>query len=454
MKKTILSLFSFIIIFLYQCPLFSFSDTEKASTKEILNQLSDLLSLNRALEIGLTNSPEINAALASLKGAKYQINVAKAGLFPRINLSSEGKRIEAFQATSSLSSDESALSADASLIQNIYTFGRLKAAIKTAKHEEAIALIKFEKTKLDVALKIEQAFLSILLAKNLKTTITLSAEVTNDLYNQAKINLEQGAGTKLDLMRAKSDLANKKAALAKAEANLLAAKEKLLVELGLEPGTPFDLKGNLKEIPHPISQEKAKQFAFEGNPNILMLSKQIESSKSKTSYENAQNRPNLEAFANYSYMHHDFSNPPDFFENDEDSKGIAGLRITFPFFDGFLAKNKALTQKTITDSLQAHLEKAKLNLTYEVHQLYLDFATALELIQAQKEAVSTAEEALGLENISFNKGRSSSRDVILATLALTNSRIELFKTFYDYQFAMAKLKNIVGNYHLLKEIKE
>jgi len=404
------------------------------------------IKLSQAFRVGLKNSPSIKIVLSEINKVTKETNIAKSEWYPKINSHFSTSYRDSIESTSPLGLDEFQYGPEVSLTQNLYSFGKINSAIHTAHAEKAAMLAKLAKTQSDVLHEIELAYLKVPLIIQKIQVAEESLNASDQLFQNAEILFKHGTGNQLDILKAKAEKKDRQARLVQLESDLKNAYNELSIAMGIQPDFEYKIEYKFKKTKHFLSKEESTNIAIYLRPEMIMLKKQQEASFYRTQYEWAHRKPNIHAFADYDYTWHDFKTTSDFFNNDVQSGWIAGIKMSVPIFDGFLAKNKALAQEALTDITKHKISKLELKIQHEIHQIYNQVESSLKMVSAQKEAVEAANEAYRLTEISYKEGKSTSTDVILSSLSLSNAKIRFIEANYQIHTQHAHLNKALHNY--------
>jgi outer membrane protein TolC len=85
-----------------------------------------------------------------------------------------------------------------------------------------------------------------------------------------------------------------------------------------------------------------------------------------------------------------------------------------------------------------------LQIQSEVREAYARLLTAQQTVQSQAETVKTAEQSVGLAQLSADTGYATLLDVLQATLDLTAARTQAIQTKQQYLDALADLEKAIS----------
>ena len=176
----------------------------------------------------LERRPDIRAAEANLIAANANIGVARAALFPSLNLSANLTR------TGSPSIDPAATlaSAAASLTAPIFEGGRLRGEVDKTKAREQELVADYRKTILTAFQEVEDALAGVQAAQQQQTALAIALQESQHAYDLSLVRYKAGSIDFQTLLNVQNSLFSAEDALAQARLARLAAAVQLYKALG------------------------------------------------------------------------------------------------------------------------------------------------------------------------------------------------------------------------------
>lgn len=406
--------------------------------------LPQTITLEKAFYLGLEHSPLIQQELAQIQKTLADKKIAFADFFPQVQVGSSLSRNESIESISALGLDEMKYGASLSMLQNLFSFGRLKYSIQTAKYEVAAIYHQLDHAKQTLLFKIEQSFLDILLNQEKKKTAEESLSLASQLLDQANIQFKAGRRTELDVLKAQAELDQNKAQLVQINTQLIFSYSQLSLHLGLSPQTHFEPDFNLMSSPNERPLENAFNDALDNRSDLLLLENKIQSSIAQSKYLKAQGYPDIDLFFDWNYNQHDFISSSSFFNNDQESTMVGGIKFSFPLFTGFRSHYQSLAQDALTDNLQAQKNQLILQIKHEIYSIQQQIISVHEQIVAQKAFLNSSEKAYQKTELSYQQGLLTLTDVQLALINLMQAKVALSEAYYQLHTQWALLKKAQG----------
>ncbi|MBI3610371.1 MAG: TolC family protein [Nitrospirae bacterium] len=404
------------------------------------------LTLQEVVEIALSHHPSLLAARGALQVQQARVGEARANFLPQLKLRSDYSRATANTAPSTLSgssntsSDRSNTafnnySANLSLEQLIYDFGKTDAAVESARENLQGSDLSEEASRQTVAVNVKVAYFGLLAARRL-------VQVDEETVRQFELHLEQvegfhraGTRARFDVTKAEVDLTNARLDLIKARNAEEVARATLANAMGL-PDRPI---GELEELlgfkKVEISEGQAVGAALTTRPELLSFSAQRRAAEASVRSAQRSYFPVLSGIADYTYRGQDF---PLVWNWD------AGVNLTFPIFSGYLTQSQVAEARANLVVIGANEEVLRQNIILEIHQAFSNLKEAEERVQTSEVVVRQAEENLDLANGRFQAGLGASVERTDAQVLLTNAKTTRVQALYDYRVAESRLQKAMG----------
>jgi outer membrane protein len=417
-----------------------------------------VLSVEKAIELGLKNDEAIRQAKEAVKGAKAEVTQARSNALPHLTLSGQyGRNIlkpafflpEEFREEPDSPAkveigEDNEFYGQATVTQVLWAAGRVSAGLVAAK--EFLASYRMQERAVAdyVRFSVQEAYFTALLSERALEIERRAMSETEEAVRIARAGFEQGTVSRFNLMRAEVELANRRAPLAQAQNDLKQALAVLSRRCGLEPDTELELADSLEVTERPESLEGLLSVMHERSAEIQALEHYIAARKQFLRIAKAERYPMLQMSAYYGIQTQwskGFTPP-----NDLIAKVAAvqvGLQI--PIFDGFNAKGKINKAAADLRSTELDLERVRRDRELAVRQSWLALENALTALDGRREAVGLAEEAHRLALIRLQNGLATPLERLDAELAMSVARVQLAESLFSYRIALAMLELSVGS---------
>lgn len=435
------------------------------------------LDLPRAVSLALANAELLRQADAMVAAAESDLLAAGSGRLPQLSLGAEWTAnlvkpafflppefSEGFGgATKVEMGRDNSLQGAVSLSWNLWTAGRLAAAVGAAR--ELVAASQWQQAAVADAVRFQAtaAYLDALLSAQRVRIAEEAVATTAEALRLARAGNAQGTVSRFELLRAEVELANREAPLLQAR-NAQRQTELVLARLcGLAPATRLALTDTLAVVagdglgPQNDNERGGDEQAFDAtvvealvaamrarSPELQALRHQIAAGRQALALARAARGPTVRLHGRYGLQaewDNDVAPAP---EERATSAGV-GLAVAMPIFDGWQAR--AGIQGAEARLRLAELELARLDRDRElaVRQASLQLASALASLAGRRESVALADEAHRLAAVRLENGLATPLERLDAELALTQARVQLAESLHACHLAHAAVALAVGD---------
>lgn len=178
-------------------------------------ELKASLSMNDCIKKALENSPAIKKQKLNYDLADKELSISKAVYFPTVGAGG-GYKFSGSKASRG-TSNSTALSADATIKQLIWNFGKTSANIRMEKFNRITALYDFDNTVLTTIFDVKTKYYAVLAAKASVEVDKANIQINERSYQRTKAFFEEGLKSKIDLVNSEVYLTDSKVALVKSE---------------------------------------------------------------------------------------------------------------------------------------------------------------------------------------------------------------------------------------------
>ena len=191
-------------------------------------QKNAVLSITDCIQLALQNSPAIKKARYNYNVSKNNASIAKSDYFPTIGVGTGYYATENATSSSLMRRGRNNYySAEASLTQLIWDFGKTNANIRMNKFNAIAALYTFDDTVLDTIFGVKTNYYGVLAAKAAVDINKANVQINERNYQRTKAYFEEGIKSKIDLVNAEVNLSDSKVTLVNAVKNYQNALVKL-----------------------------------------------------------------------------------------------------------------------------------------------------------------------------------------------------------------------------------
>ena len=448
-------------------------------------QTATVITLDDALKIALSENASVRVADMEIERTGYARKGTYASLFPQIDLTGSFQRTIKKQVMymdmdmssimgggdeagagdgtsggtgSEAGSGEGAPSLGGGGIEvgrwNSYSGGvtaampivnaQLWKSIRLSAKDVELAVEKARSSRLDMVTQVKQAYYGVLLAKE-------ALNVYKDVYDNAVRNFEQTRlrynaqkASELDFTRAKSTVASAIPNVYNAESSVILALWQLKAVMGVDLDQNIDVAGTIGDYASEMTYDQTlgDDISLEYNTTMRQLAIQAEQLAMNIKIQKFAYIPTLSA--NFAFLETAMTNDFKFSNYRWTPYSYVGLSLNIPVFSGGKRLNAVRQAKVQANQLGIQMDDTERQLKIGIRQYLNTMETQIKSFSAAEEAVNTAAKAYGIAEKSYNVGRSTITELNDAQLALTQARLGVSQTVYEFVVAKSNLEKIMG----------
>jgi len=258
-----------------------------------------------------------------------------------------------------------------------------------------------------------------------------------------KNQFEAGTVSNFEVLRARVYLANAQPNLITARNGYRIAVEQLRQSLGTPGDSAFpEVVGDLNFETVNYDMGSAIASAHAHRPEIQKLEKVEMAGSESITTARASYYPNLQAFGAYQWDGYSYVSSQ--LGSNTTNGWLFGLQSNWAIFDGRATMGKVRQAKSLLE--QARIAKAseELEIDVEVRQTLSSLQEAGELVNASRQTIDQAAEALRLAEAKLHAGSATQLDVLTSQVALTQAKTDQLTANYNYLVALANVRKAIG----------
>jgi|GEM_PF-3489625 len=414
-----------------------------------VNAQTDILSLEKSIDIGLKNSKEINISTSDTLISDALLINAWSNLLPQVSLGFTYNHISEMPVQLQIpflpaSSGEvlNAMYSNATIEQPLFTGFKLLAVKNAAFYNKKAAVTENDKVKNNKALEINSAFgnyfkaikLVEILEENLKVVSLQVENVSN--FNKNEMSSEN------DLLKIKVKEAELKSKIIEAQNQMKLAKANFNRVIGL------NISNNTQIIPTDLD-EKVIEFDFNSllnealNSNMDLTTNNYRKmvADEKITIANSSYFPQISAFGSYYYLKLSGSS---MLNDDLNNFWMVGINAKWNIWDWWKTSSNADVAIQEYNKIEIANELLKENIQLEVYSNMLNLQSFAQKIELNKLMVESAFENFRITNNKFETQIVTATELTEASALLTEAKIKLINSQIDYKLGLLQLYNSIG----------
>ncbi len=344
-----------------------------------------------------------------------------------------GSRLPAFE---SQFKDQAYPSAALTLVQPVFTGGKITAGARAARAEEDAARFSLQRTENEAVQTTIDRYLSVVFLRDVVAARERVLAGMQQHRDRADKLRREGLIPQSDVMRADVAVAGARRSLTDDLRRADLARTALLYAMGTPDADATIQADTLAYFPVEASEQHFVDLALDRQPALAMLASKERAAHQKVAAERAEFFPQVALFGRYELF-------PDYLSVTEPEWAV-GARVQMNLFGGFERSGRlkaARAQEDAVRDLQEHTER---QIALLVRQSYGDMRRAETAYLALAADLTLATENLRMAERRYETGLGTSLDVIDAQLLLEKQEVERLQALYDYHQAMNRLFTAAG----------
>jgi outer membrane protein len=410
----------------------------------------ELLTLDRAIEIGLENNYGIQISRNFADIAANNRTLGNAGFLPTISANAtrresvENSRFET-QATDGVNENRGARSTNtnAGISLNWTLFDGMNMFIN---HEKLGEFEQFgrEELRLQAEFTVEQivgAYVNIVRINEQLNVLENSVEVSLERIDIAETKRDLGSGSEYELLQAQTDLNADRAAVLRESNRLVEAKIHLNDILARDAEEDFDVSPDII-INRALQQNELQQNILENNISIQLARTEQRIAELEIREIRSERLPQLELNSGYTYNRNEGGGGFMIF-NETDGFNI-GLTARINIFDGFNTNRRVQNARINQRNSELMLEEELKRINAGFLRAYRTYQNSIELVDLEEDNLAIAEETLDIALERFRQGMISAIEFREAQRTFLSAESRLIEAKYDAKIAETELLRLSG----------
>lgn len=436
-----------------------------------------VLNIKDCVGIALQNSPKVKKARYNYGIAKGNVGIAKSGYFPTLGVGTGYNLTD--NHTSRANTSNNIYSAEASINQLLFNFGKINANIRMYNFNRDAALYEFENTVLDTIFGVKTNYYGVLAAKATMEVNRANVQINERNYQRTKAYFNEGIKSKIDLVNAEVYLSDSKVTLVESEKAYQNAIVKLnnsmyiafAPEYEIENTETFNFQNNYAPVslekidekkdlstppkdvsnafltsqvekinvldnykfePFPYSFEESVNLAYKNRPDLKAYNSSLNAMKEALKYTKREYLPEISASAGYGYRDKYNANSFNVGVNLSSSVNIKGQ------------KHKIDNAKIQVQLAENEIDQAKQDIYFEVQNLYINMVQLEKQIPLLAVKVKQTLENFELADGRYAVGLGDYIQLQDAKVNYNNAQVSYVQTVYNYNVARANLEKAIA----------
>ena len=408
------------------------------------------LTLDRALEIALSDNPTIKVAEEEIALKKVTHKETWQNLLPQASIDGPWNHtISAAQMNLGGQSFKMGMdnSNTVSWVLNISLpifAPSVYKAMSMTKTDIELAVEKSRASKLDLVNQVTKGYYQLMLTQDSYDVLQKSYKLAEDNYNIVNAKYQQGAVSEFDKISAEVQMRSIKPNVISAGNAVTLSKLQLKVLMGVTADVDIEIADNLGNYETELFANELNQPAANLNNNTTM--KQLDLNRKMLNQNIKSLRTNFMPTLgmNYSYQYQSLYNE-DWNILDYNWSGSSALMFTLsiPLYKASNFTKLKSNRIQIRQLEQNRLDtERKLNMQITSYQN--NMAASSEQVVSNRENVMQAQKAVQIAGKRYEVGKGTVLELNTSQVQLTEAELTYNQSIYDYLVAKADLDQVLG----------
>lgn len=411
-------------------------------------------TIKRSIEEAMAASYSLKARKEQFNQATSVKNQARAELLPKLGLSYGYTRLDKARTIkgpiTELIGGEiptgtvNNYSLVGNLRQPLFTGFGLMSAYKLSKLGVDQSEMNVVLEKLDLALRVKNAYYDILIADAAIDVARKSVESLESAVNVSRNFHKVGMIPINDVLKAEVDLANSVQALTRTENNAKLARAAFNTVLVRDVNAPVEVEDVLDIHPQIGKFEEYRDLSLKNRPEIKLIDINLQQAEQQINLAKSKYWPEISLTYNYTRQGNTLGVNGSPFVDPRQWEVIIGAQWTFWEWGKthYSQMEKESAKKELMETKNTLID----SITLEVKQAILDLETAVKNIPTTQKAVEQGEENLRVNEERYKAQVTTITELLDAQRLLSQARVNYFTALYTTALAKATLDRAIGIY--------
>lgn len=405
-------------------------------------------NLYQVFQQALKNDAQLKASEAGYLASLEQKPQALSNLQPQVSLSGTGTYAVQHTGRTYTYDDQSAstnIGYTLNLTKPLYRKS-ISAQIDLADASILKALASLEADRQSLILRVSEAYLTFLKAKDSAKFSKLETNAIERQLNQVKVYFEAGRSAITDVKEAQAryDLARSQEIASTQQVDL--ARESLKAISGLYYKDLWGAATNIPLLtPRPRNIEAWSKASINNSKAVKISEHSVRVAQSNVDLARAGKSPTVDLFAKHSgSATHGLEST----SNQDKFDASIGIQVNIPLYTGGNTASRIREARHQLQQARHALEVEKRSVIEQTRAAYLSTISGLAQVRALKKALESNQTAADATQTGFEVGTRTAVDVVLALRETFSAQRNFTDARYDFLLNTLKLKQAAGTLNI------
>jgi len=451
------------------------------------SQGQTILTLEKAMEIAVVNSPSIQSTILNLQRTTETLNAQRAGLKSKFALSinpmdySNSRKFdnrtsswftnEVINSSGTFRVDQPILATDGkislvntfgwqsntsdatgnsvvnkafsnslylSFAQPLFTYNRTKVALKTLELNNENAQLSYSMQKLALEKQVAQLFYNVYMAQMSLTIREDENENTEKSYEIIKNKVEAGLAAKEQLFQAEVNLETAKSGKSSARVSLESAKDQFKQYIGMDIFEDISVITDVVAAPIEIDGKKALEHGLASRMELRQRQISVETSQFDMIAIMAQNEFRGDLALSIGVAGDD-PTLSKIYDKPTQSPHY-GITFNVPIFDWGQRAAQIRAQKAVINSQKLNYTNQDIQIKVDIRQVIRNLSNLKDQISIALSNQNNSQLTYDINMERFKNGDLTSMDLNLFQVQLSNNKMAYAQALINYKLELLNLK--------------
>ena len=425
------------------------------------------LSLDKAIEIALSDNPTVKVADMEVERYDYVYKQAVSTLYPQIDASAQYalaiRKQEMSKGLSFGGKNTFNVAGNISLplfVPSVYEQMKMTETQMEAAVESARA------SRIDMVAAVRSAYYNILLAEQSLNVLSEAVATTQKVVDDTKVLFENGLASEYDYLSAEVQLSNLKPQVLQAENGVAITKMQLKMYLSLAKDVEIVVTGSLDDFRDMVLMGEDYNYDLSQNTTLKSLDINAKLIDHQIKLIQTTRMPTIAAFGQVSLIGQERVDLSGLLGGGGAAGGAqqqaitrassdqskfwwqvpitVGAQVNIPIFSGLKKTNQLREARNQKTQLELQREYAEEGIRLQVNQAINNLLTQRETMLSNAKVVEQATKAHMISEKRYYAGAGTMLELNNAQLVMTQAQLNYSQSIYNYLTAYAEYERVLG----------
>jgi len=318
--------------------------------------------------------------------------------------------------------------------------GRLRATLAKNRALLAAAHAGAEVARRELAQAVVESYYGLALATAQLHAAETNVATAEEFEKITSLLLSGGEVAAVDLTRAQLQTLTRRDELERARANEVIAAGALRVLVGYDFSRPISTADLTLALPIVSEYQQFKAEDVSRRPEFMQLDQQLRAARQEVRIARADRLPSLSYSINGGFDTDSLKGP----RLKEHTGVSAAISLSIPIFDWGASRSRERQAQLRVEVAENERTLARRGFTQQFYAAQAQATNAAVRINLAREGVTKAQDNLNASIARYRAGEAQIVEVTEAQTTLVEQRNALYQAIFDYQTALARLRQATG----------